>query len=445
MTKSCKSEPKKKMLQELQLLCEELNTTNKTNAKKEIIKDKVTNNENLKKLLLYIHDKNFIFHITSANLKKFKKNGKMTQMNQNENIASSWTIFDILDKLRFGDWTGNKALCNVSCFIQENAEFEELIYNIIDKNLKIRLSIKILQQLFPNEFKSFYVALANNYKESLIKNHNDQEEWFISRKLDGIRCLCIINVCNKSVDLYSRNGKPFSTLSLLQEEILKNIEKFSCNCVLDGEIIDNFNHENFKTMMEQISKKNFTMSSFEFCIFDYIPFPDFETGVSKLLFTERLHVLNTIFSDKDSWKYCQVLPQTKYSETVKQKWIEDVDKYQWEGFMIRKNTIWEGKRTNNLLKYKKMNDEEFKVISLEFGPFRIIDKMTKLEKEIQCLSSVVIDFHNTKVGSGFSLEERINYFENPKLLLHKMITVQYFEKTPKSLRFPVFKCIRKEE
>ena len=89
-----------------------------------------------------------------------------------------------------------------------------------------------------------------------------------------------------------------------------------------------------------------------------------------------------------------------------------------------------------------MNDAEFTVVHLENGPFRIIDQETNLEKTIDCLSSVTIDYNDTKIGSGFSLDERIRYYYQPELLLGKRITVKYFEKTKKSLRFPIFKCIR---
>ena len=110
--------------------------------------------------------------------------------------------------------------------------------------------------------------------------------------------------------------------------------------------------------------------------------------------------------------------------------------------MLRKNTHWSGKRSNDLLKYKLFFDDEFEVIDMEFGPFQIIDSKTNLQTEIQCLSSVTIDYNNTKVGSGFSIEERIKFYENPELIKNKKITVKFFQKTENnSLRFPVFKSI----
>ena len=41
--------------------------------------------------------------------------------------------------------------------------------------------------------------------------------------------------------------------------------------------------------------------------------------------------------------------------------------------MLRKDTRYEGKRTKNHLKDKKMQDHEYRVKRLETGPFRIIN------------------------------------------------------------------------
>ena len=113
--------------------------------------------------------------------------------------------------------------------------------------------------------------------------------------------------------------------------------------------------------------------------------------------------------------------------------------------MLREDVKYEGKRTNSLLKYKEMHDEEYKVVEIIKGPWREISKETKLEKTIETMVAVIIDYKDTKVGSGFSLEERKKYCENPEKIIGKTITVQYFEKTKDSLRFPVFKYLHENK
>ena len=51
-----------------------------------------------------------------------------------------------------------------------------------------------------------------------------------------------------------------------------------------------------------------------------------------------------------------------------------------------------------------------------------------------------------RVGSGFSIEQRQDFYNNPDAILGKVITVQYFEETKNqeggiSLRFPTFKIL----
>jgi DNA ligase-1 len=51
-----------------------------------------------------------------------------------------------------------------------------------------------------------------------------------------------------------------------------------------------------------------------------------------------------------------------------------------------------------------------------------------------------------RVGSGFTIDQRKEFYKNPKKILGKIITVQYFEETKNqdgglSLRFPTFKVL----
>lgn len=413
----------------IQSFCIEMNETNQTNEKIKILKKYGEANESLRKLLKYVYDSSIVFHVTSKNVKKYKQKYKENKSNL---LTGEPDIFFLLNQLCQGHWTGNQALDHICQFIESYPEYESILYNILDKNLKIRISKTILQKIFPEEFPSFHVSLANNFNLKFLTDN----DWFISRKLDGVRCLCVIE--NGKVNLFSRNRKAFHTLSLLQQEIESFVNLK--DGVFDGEIIDNYEKDSFKKVMEQISRKNYRLENFEFRIFDFIPLVDFQQGSSPLIFHQRLDLLRQYINNQDL-KFCKLLEQCPYTEESFSKWKETMKEKNWEGLMLRKNAIWEGKRTNNLLKYKIMHDEEFTVIDLDFGPFRVIDENTNLEKEIHCLSSVTIDYHNTKVGSGFTLEERIKFFQNPECIKNKQITVKYFEKNKQSLRFPVFKCI----
>jgi len=70
------------------------------------------------------------------------------------------------------------------------------------------------------------------------------------------------------------------------------------------------------------------------------------------------------------------------------------------------------------------------------------------EYEEIMLSCVMIKHkdHLVRVGSGFTIEQRKEFYQNPNKILGKTVTVQYFEETKNqdggiSLRFPTFKIL----
>ena len=116
----------------------------------------------------------------------------------------------------------------------------------------------------------------------------------------------------------------------------------------------------------------------------------------------------------------------------------------WEGLMVRRDAPYESGRSKNLLKIKIFHDAEYKVIESIMGSQRVI--VDEREVEEIMLSAVIIEHkgNRVQVGSGFSINERREYFKNPEKIVGKVITVQYFEETVdqsgnNSLRFPVFK------
>jgi DNA ligase-1 len=120
----------------------------------------------------------------------------------------------------------------------------------------------------------------------------------------------------------------------------------------------------------------------------------------------------------------------------------------WEGFMLRKDVVYEGKRTKNLLKVKTFHDAEYTVTGVDYGPMSVVRNGKEVQETM--LSQVWINHkgHEVKVGSGFNQEQRIKYMtEN---IIGKTITVQYFEETKNdkggiSLRFPTVKHIYENE
>ena len=102
--------------------------------------------------------------------------------------------------------------------------------------------------------------------------------------------------------------------------------------------------------------------------------------------------------------------------------------------------------TQNLLKVKKFFDAEYKVESIDFEDHRVIREGKEVVIPMMAQAYINHKGHEVAVGSGWNQEQRIKYHANPKLIIGKTITVQYFEETKNqegglSLRFPTVKHV----
>ena len=415
-------------LRELSVMVCELNSTNSKNDKIDILSKYPT----LKNVLLYTYDPYKMFGVSAKNLKK------------NSNLVESNTtdLFELLDMLSIREITGHKALAITNGFIESYPEYKDLIYNILDKNLKTRTDAKVINKVFPGLIPTFDVALAHKYEDHAHKIDWDNEDWYWSRKLDGVRV--IARKENGVVTFYSRQGKEFLTLSKVKEE-LENLT-FD-NFVLDGEmcIVDDNGDEDFTAIVSKVRKKDYTIENPKYKVFDCLTLSEFDAKTSIETLVNRLDRFESVGID-----YVEKLDMNliENGETEIVKLLEMANDNGWEGIMVRCDCEYEGKRTRKLLKVKKMFDDEYKVLRIQTGPFRIISKETGLEETIETLTNVIIEHkgEEVSVGSGFSLEQRNRYFKDNDLILGKEITVQYFEeskdKTGKiSLRFPTVKHI----
>jgi len=128
------------------------------------------------------------------------------------------------------------------------------------------------------------------------------------------------------------------------------------------------------------------------------------------------------------------------------EWIVRFTSNKWEGLILRADEPYKGKRSKDLLKYKSFYDDEYAVTAIKVGPFRYVKDGAECEETM--LSCVMINHKDNivRVGSGFSIEQRQNFYKHPKKILGKVILVQYFEETENekggiSLRFPTFKYL----
>lgn len=425
----------KKYLKILNDLVSDLRANSSTNEKAEIIKNYVCLDDSgpfLKKAFLYTYHPTWQYFVTSDNLKKY------ASLKGN----SYSDFFDLLDALRNRTITGHDAIGAVNSFIEQYSEYENLIHCIIDKDLKTRAGDKIINKAVPNLIPEFSVALAEKYEPDIV-DWNDG--WFVSRKLDGARCLAIVD-SSGDVNFFSRAGNTFDTLSKVSEEIKKLGLK---DVVFDGELclIDKNGNEDFQGVMKELRKKNHTIQTPSYKIFDMVSHEEFysKKGQSNKPYSVRLANLSEVIEDNSSC--LGLLPQERINhDNHFAEWIAKANDHGWEGLILRADEPYKGKRSKDLLKYKSFFDDEYKVVDVEMGPFRYVNSGAECEETM--LSCVMIEHkgHIVRVGSGFSIDQRKEFYQDPKKILNKEITVQYFQETQNqeggiSLRFPTFKIL----
>ena len=367
--------------------------------------------------------------------KQFYVTSKTCIKNSHLKERHSLDLFEVLDKLMNREVTGHDAIKLV------NGLEDESIYKIIDKNLDIRAGDKVINKAIPNLIPTFSVALAKEY-DGKCDWQNDT--WWASRKLDGVRCLAVVNYEGKCT-LYSRMGKELTTLNKVKEAIEAT---GIINTVFDGEIclIDENGNEDFQGVMKQLRRKDHQIENPAYMIFDMLHKPNFDNQKGGPILSERLAALRGFLTGRhittDILRYTDQFQITDGRHF--DKWSQIATDNNWEGFMLRKDVSYEGKRTKNLLKVKKFFDAEYEVIDFDIDDHEIV--VNGRSETVPMLSQVWIEHkgHKVKVGSGWTQDQRLQYMDGS--IVGKVITVQYFEETKNdkggiSLRFPTVKIV----
>ena len=433
--------------------CESINRTNSSKEKLVILTELYTGSSENEKwwirwALLNTYSPYIKFGVTSEQLKKWVANQQSPSL-----FSDEMDVMQLLESLANRSLTGHNALeaiYNTICNQPENCR--EVLYNILDKNLKIRMDAKSINKVIPDLIPIFEVSLCNVYFERQHKVDFQKDMWLASRKLDGCRCITIIDH-KGDIRFFSRQGKEFFTLGKIGDQLQRLGMQ---NRVFDGEmcIVDSMGNENFKAITKEITRKDHTIQNPKYKVFDMMTLDEFEARHTDRKFFDRYKELLdwelTYNQDRQEYGGAQMI------QVVEMVVIENQQQFQarfdeaqakgWEGLVIRKNDTTICKRSDSMLKVKAFKDAEYVVEDVEFGPFRVIKDGKEVEEEVMTNAYITHKGNRVSVGSGWSLEQRRQYKEHPEELIGKTITVQYFEETTDkdgniSLRFPTCKFV----
>lgn len=392
-----------------------------TNAKKNLLKEYLRNLY-FSTLLSYTFNPYRSFYVVKV--PKTKKADRKPVDPQ-----EAWKTFILnADRCSKREVTGNAAIeLMQKTFRQSTEEQEKWMRKVLKKNLAIGVSTKTLNKVQSNFIPTFDVALAQKFDMKRIKS----SEVFIEPKLDGIRCLAIVE--NREVKLYTRAGK---LITNFDDTVGSELATLNDGCY-DGEIMST----DFTELMRQVYRKDDKdISDVYFALFDYVPLKEWKEKSSKLHAWRRYEILK-----------CRVkLAEAKYLTVVERERIKsDYDKIKnihdryvnrgYEGAMIKTiDAPYCFGRDYSVMKFKAFFDADVPIIGYKEGTGKHQNK----------LGSFLVDYKGVEVnvGSGLTDELREQLWLNPEEHVGRIIEVRYQEETPDgSLRFPTFVCFRNDK
>lgn len=358
----------------------------------------------------------------------------------------------ILERLASRELTGNAAIETITDYLKyHDEEMQRFLLQVLDRDLSLGIGWDTYRSEVLGLDDQFEVALAQHLEK--VKGVNPVDgQWFASRKCDGVRCVAIIS--DAGVEFRSRQNKVFVTLDKLKPAVATFCLGLSGQWVLDGELckIDKNGDEDFQSVMKEIRKKDYAITSCCYQVFDVLTYDEFRLGKTRKTFSQRLDLLYKLNAAYEEHPHgdCWVKPLKQERLTCQadfDRWAGYVEAGNWEGFMLRKDVPYQSGRTKDLLKVKKFFDAEYTVEGVEVGEMSTAMPGQGIVK-YQGVTRLVIDHKGNKVGvgSGMSREQRIAWMEEPSQIVGKTITVKYFEETKSqdgkfSLRFPTLKFV----
>lgn len=330
------------------------------------------------------------------------------------------------------------AMCQL--FITANYDYADFLTAVFTKSLKLGVDVKLVNKAYGKGFIPVHEVMLGSPRDKL--RLKDNEVFFLTQKLNGVRCTYV------NGKLISRQGAEFTGLNHIVDTIKIAEKTYSKNMILDGELIHKndgtlSDNDNFRLGTGIINAKEGDKSSIKFVIFDMLSHQDFIDGKSKETYRKRREWLESLkYLMASLGNNVEVVPLL-YSGTDKSKineWLEYADTHGWEGIMLNRDATYQCKRTSDLVKIK----------SFKTSDLRIVDVLEGDGKYAGMLGSIVVKYKNNtvNVGSGFTDEQRKEYWKNKDKLIGRIAQIQYKEVSKnkdtglESLQFPVIICIR---
>ncbi len=322
------------------------------------------------------------------------------------------------------------------------SQWNDWYRRILIKDLRCGVSEKTVNKIKKSAVPVFECMLAHdgaNHEKKITGKK------LVEPKLDGVRVLTIINMDNRTVTQYSRNGKVLENFGHITSALEEHIDLFERSLVLDGEMVSS----SFQALMKQVHRKdNVQANDARLMLFDIVPLSEFQKGKSVMGQRRRTNLLKGMKAIFDKVGGIDIIPQTEIDlneyvgELQFKQYNKDAIEAGFEGIMIKDpDAIYECKRSTSWLKQKPFIEVSLAVVAIEEGTGKNEGRMGALICEGEDDGKTIA----VNVGSGFTDDQRIEFWTNKESLVGQIVEVRADAATRSqdsedvwSLRFPRF-------
>ena len=358
-----------------------------------------------------------------------------------------WTAFkELAEALYKRDLTGHAArdAVELAMVVATKDQWNDFYRRILIKDMRAGFSEKTINTVVKKTGKSQYKVPVF---ECMLAHDGANHEKKITGikllepKLDGVRCITVVDYENRTVVQYTRNGKVLENFGHITSGLLEHIDALGRSYVLDGEVVSN----SFQDLMKQVHRKSDVQAQdARLMLFDIIPLVEFKQGISVMGQRRRSNLLRSFKSIFDAAGSIDIIEQ---KEVNLDEFVGDLDYKEYnkeaiekgfEGIMLKDpEAKYVCKRDTAWLKQKPFIEVSLTVVSTEEGTGRNQGKMGALVCEGTDDGRII----NVNVGSGFTDQQRDEFWScqvNGHVVEVRADAITQNQDSTYSLRFPRF-------
>ena len=409
-------------VKEISLLFESIEKTRGTKAKKELLELGLNSEykEDLEKVL------NHLFNpMISTGISKTSWNKAEIGLNAKFN-----SISELIEYIQKNNTGKNIVVSSVKSFSKKFEPFEQkFFYYLATKDINIGISTTTVSKYI--HIPKFEIMLGERLNEDVDFDRN----YILTKKLDGVNLTCFKR--GESITFFTRQGKQVDGLTDLIDQY-KELQDgvYFGEALYSNEDEAKDRKELYRLSTGELNSKR-ENKKISHWIFDYQTLEEWDSEKFITPYSNTISTLENIFS-KNKLKNIKMVPFI-YQGTGKEiafELLKKAKKDGWEGLVLRySSSVYQKKRSSDFIKLKPFGEVDLRITG--FKEFKHPNQLGSFICED--------DEHTIKcsVGSGFSKEQRYDFWKRKNEFLGKIVEVQTMEITEnksgqKSLRFPVF-------